>query len=111
MDFREVIVEKVEVDADEVGITAYGDILSVFIAKAKSNDLMELEIKGSKVLGKVKSLETLKGEYKEEDWDNLEKLYAKYTHNASTYVEKAIKEFEKNINIAIKNLELMSKKL
>jgi len=103
--------EKVDISSDEIGITGYGDIVSVFIKKAKYNDLMELEVKGSKILPKIKSLESLLGQYKEDDWNTLEKIYKKYTAEASSDVAKAITEFEKNLAKAFKILEVRTGKL
>jgi len=103
--------EKVEISSDEVGITGYGDIVSVFIKKAKHNDLMEVEVQGNKTLPKIKSLETLLGQYKEDDWVTLEKIYKKYTAEASSEVAKAITEFEKSLAKAFKILEVRTGKL
>ena len=109
-DFK-ILAEKVEVDSDYIGITGYGDIITVNVKRAEHNELMLVEVTGGKILTKIKSADRIKGEYKEEDWNVIEKIYAKATKDASVHIKKAITEFEKNLANAFKTLEIATNKL
>lgn len=100
--FRELAEAK---DFSEYGLTVDGEALSVSINKAKYNDLMEIEFKGNRVLSKVKSAESLKGEYREEDWNTIDKLYKKLTKKYAGEIEKLVNTFEKELNKVVIDFE------
>ena len=103
--------EKIEVSADDRGLSVYGDILDVRLKQAKHNELMEFDISGSfSVASRVKSLESLLGQYDEKDWPTLEKEYKKATTKAAKYIEEAVKQFEKHMELAVKSMEKDLKK-
>ena len=64
---------------------------------------MELSFSGTKTLTKLKSVETIKAQYVEEDWLTIEKLYSKITTEASKDLDKLVSSFEKDLNLIINN--------
>lgn len=102
MSFKSIFEER---DSSEYGLYASGDVISVYIKQAKFNNLMELEITGKKTLPKLKSSETTKNTYREEDWGNIEKLYKKLFEKQSGEVEKLVKKFEKDLFSIIQDIE------
>ena len=64
---------------------------------------MELSFSGTKTLTKLKSVETIKAQYVEEDWLTIEKLYSKITTEASKDLDKLVSSFEKDLNSIINN--------
>jgi len=103
--FEQALTEKVEVDSNDWGFSADGEYVRVSVNKAKYNDLTELTIKGTRILGKIKSSEYVKGQYQEKDWVTIEKFYAKEMEQASKEVAKAVAIFEKSLEKTFKNLE------
>lgn len=93
--FRTLVEEH---DSSYLGLRVDGEALTVRIKQAKHNDLMELSFEGTRVLSQLKSVEHLKGEYREEDWDSIEKTYTNVTKKYSAEIDKLVHTFEKDLN-------------
>lgn len=94
-----------EVQSDFNGLTVYGDLITLDVRRAKFNNLMEILIKGNFTLSNLKSAERLKDEYREEDWDTIEKIWSKLSAKYGSKIEKQIKKFEQDLNNTIIDME------
>lgn len=92
------------IDASHTGTSVEGKFTSVDI-QLQRNEMFKLDIKGSKNLPKIKSIEKLKNEYKEEDWKNLEKYVEKSLSKHSKEIETIINKFEQDLLNIIEKIE------
>ena len=95
--FREYLKLNEDKSSNEFGLTASGQLMEVEIYMQKNN-LMEISIKGKRTLGKLKSVERLKSEYSEEDWNFIEKKWKETSSKNSTKIEKLVQKFEDDLN-------------
>lgn len=95
--FREFLKLNEDKSSNEYGLTASGQLMEVEIYMQKNN-LMEISIKGKRTLGKLKSVERLKSEYSEEDWNKIEKKWKETSSKNSTKIEKLVQKFEDDLN-------------
>lgn len=102
--FKDIVISE-DKDSSEYGLTVSGEALTVEIKQAKYNNLMDLTFSGSRMLAKVQSAETLKGEYREEDWNNIDKLYKKLTKKYANDIEKLVNKFETELNKVVIDFE------
>ena len=102
MKFSDLVNE--ELSTDYNGLTVYGDLIKVDLRKSQYNDLMKIDISGSSHL-RMKSAEELKGDYREEDWDTIEKLWTKLADKYGKKIEKLTKQFEKDLNEIVYDME------
>lgn len=93
--FRAMVEDR---DSSEYGFTVSGEALTLSVNKSKHNNLMEISFSGSRILTKLPSVETLKDEYGEQDWDTLEKMYRVFTKKYSAEAEKLLNKFEQDLN-------------
>ena len=98
-------------DSSEFGLSVYGDILRVVLKKEEYTNLLSISYSGDKMLTKLKSIQTLRNEYQESDWDKLDIIYSKATNKASKNIDKAVKKFESEINKVLKDFETTIGKL
>jgi len=98
-------------DSSEYGLSVYGDILHVELKKEEHINLISINYSGDKILTKLKSIQTLRNEYKEDYWGELDKIYSKETDKASKNIDKAVKKFESEINKILKDFETTIGKL
>ena len=94
-----------EKDSDYNGLSANGQLVTVEIKKGSANDVMQINIKGSKMLTKLRSAENIKDDYKEEYGINIEKIWAKLADKQSSKLEKLVQQFEKGLNNIIIEME------
>jgi len=94
-----------EKDSDYNGLSANGQLVTVEIKKGSANDVMQINIKGSKMLTKLRSAENIKDDYKEEYGINIEKFWAKLADKQSSKLEKLVQQFEKGLNNIIAEME------
>lgn len=92
-------------DSSEFGINATGDYITVKIEKGQRNNLMMLDIKASNSIRTLRSLESIKSEYRELDHSALDKIYKKIADSKSKDLEKLVKDFEKDLSKLIKDFE------
>lgn len=95
--FREFLKLNEDKSSNEYGLTASGQLMEVEIYMQKNN-LMEISVKGKRTLGKLKSVERLKSECSEEDWNKIEKKWKETSSKNSTKIEKLVQKFEDDLN-------------
>jgi hypothetical protein len=86
-------------------ISYIGDYLTVSIEKYPENKLMRFIAKGDKSLPKLKSLDELLDEYREEDHNIIIKYYEKLEKKYEKELEKITKDYEKKLNNLIDSFE------
>ena len=96
--------------SNEYGLSADGELIDLSIKMGK-NKLVEISIQGKRTLPKLKSVETLKREYSEENHKELEKIWKNLAEKESAKVEKLVKDFENNLNAIILEMEKEISKL
>jgi len=94
-----------ERDSDYNGLSAEGQMIRVQIQKAAKNNLMEIIVKANRPLVKLKSAESIKDEYREEDWIKIEKYWAKLAEVKSIELEKLVQDFEIKLNKIVIEME------
>ena len=106
-DFKSFLNQQLneEKDSDYNGLSANGQLVTVEIKKGSANDVMQINIKGSKMLTKLRSAENIKDDYKEEYGINIEKFWAKLADKQSSKLEKLVQQFEKGLNNIIIEME------
>lgn len=100
MEFKEWLKEKRLEEArtsNEYGLDVAGHLIDLSIKMSK-NKLVEVIIQGKKTLTKLKSIETLKREYTEDNYKELEKIWKDLAEKKSVKIEKLVKDFEEDLN-------------
>lgn len=100
--FREWLNE--ERKADEYGLNVSGHLIDLSIRMGK-NKLVEVQIQGKRTLQQLKSIETLKREYSEDNFKELEKIWKNLADKESKKIEKLVQDFEENLNTIILEME------
>lgn len=95
--FREFLKLNEDKSSNEYGLSASGELMGVEIYMQRNN-LMEISVKGKRTLGKLKSVERLKTEYSEEEWDYIEKKWKEASNKNSAKIEKLVQKFEDDLN-------------
>ena len=90
--------------SNEYGLNVDGELIDLSIKMGK-NKLVEISVQGKRTLPKLKSVETLKREYSEENHKELEKIWKDLSAKESIKIEKLLKDFEKNLNDVILEME------
>lgn len=104
--FKDLAVnESVTTDSSEFGFRVYGEVLTVQLNQHTASNLMDLTFSGTRTLPRVKSVENIKAEYREEDWINIEKLYSKMNKKYGKEAEKLVKDFEAKLNKIVVEME------
>lgn len=73
--------------------------------------MVEVSIQGKRTLVKLKSVETLKREFTEDNHKELEKIWKDLSEKESVKIEKLVKDFENNLNNIILEMEKEISKL
>lgn len=100
--FREWLNE--ERKSNEYGLDVSGHLLDLSI-KMQKNKLIEISVQGKKTLVKLKSVETLKREYAEENHKEIEKIWKNLAERESVKIEKLVQKFEDDLNSIIIEME------
>ncbi len=100
--FREWLNE--ERKADEYGLNVSGHLIDLSIRMGK-NKLVEVQVQGKRTLQQLKSIETLKREYSEDNFKELEKIWKNLADKESKKIEKLVQDFEENLNTIILEME------
>lgn len=100
--FREYLEESRK--SNEYGLDVQGHLLDVSI-KMQKNKLIEVQVQGKRTLIKLKSIETLKREYTEDNHKELERIWKNLTDKESAKIEKLVQEFEESLNIIVIEME------
>ena len=100
--FREWLNE--ERKFNEYGLGVAGHLIDVSIKMGK-NKLVEVEVQGKRTLAKLKSIETLKREYTEDNFKELEIIWKNLADKESKKIEKLVQDFEENLNNIILGME------
>jgi hypothetical protein len=100
--FREWLNE--ERKSNEYGLDVSGHLLDLSI-KMQKNKLIEISVQGKKTLVKLKSVETLKREYAEENHKEIEKIWKNLAERESVKIEKLVQKFEDDLNSIIVEME------
>ena len=100
--FREWMNE--ERKSNEYGLDVSGHLLDLSI-KMQKNKLIEISVQGKKTLAKLKSVETLKREYAEENHKEIEKIWKNLAERESAKIEKLVQKFEDDLNSIIVEME------
>ncbi len=100
--FREWLNE--ERKSNEYGLDVSGHLLDLSI-KMQKNKLIEISVQGKKTLVKLKSVETLKREYTEENHKEIEKIWKNLAERESVKIEKLVQKFEDDLNSIIVEME------
>ena len=100
--FREWLNE--ERKADEYGLNVSGHLIDLSIRMGK-NKLVEVQVQGKRTLQQLKSIETLKREYTEDNFKELEKIWKNLADKESKKIEKLVQDFEENLNTIILEME------
>jgi len=82
-------------------ISIEGDIGNLFLGKAKNNNLTELDIKIKRMTVFIKSLESIKDEYKESDEEKIEKIYSSIEKKYDSKLKSLYIKFEKDLNTVL----------
>ncbi len=106
--FREYLAEAKK--SNEYGLEVQGELLDVSI-KMQKNKLVQVEVQGKRTLSNLKSIETLKREYSEDNHKELERIWKDLADEKSKLIEKLVFDFEKNLNNIIINMEKEISKL
>jgi hypothetical protein len=106
--FREWLNE--ERKFNEYGLEVQGHLIDVSIKMSK-NKLVEVEVQGKRTLQKLKSIETLKREYSEDNHKELEKIWKTLADKESKKIEQLVQDFEENLNNIIIEMEKEIQKL
>lgn len=106
--FREYLAESRK--SDEYGLDVQGHLLDLSIRMQK-NKLVQLEVSGKKTLVKLKSIESLKREYDEENHKELEKIWKGIAESESAKIEKLVQKFEEDLNEIVLEMEKEISKL
>ncbi len=69
------------------------------------NKLVEIIVQGKRTLVKLKSVETLKREYAEENHKEIEKIWKELSDKESVKIEKLVQKFEDDLNSIIVEME------
>ena len=96
--------------SNEYGLNVNGELIDLSIKMGK-NKLVDVSIQGKRTLAKLKSVETLKREYSEENHKELEKIWKNLSERESVKIEKLVKDFENNLNNIILEMEKEISKL
>lgn len=100
--FREYLAEARS--SNEYGLDVSGHLLDLSI-KMANNKLVQINISGKKTLVKLKSVETLKREYTEEDHKEIEKIWKELADRESAKIEKLVQKFEDDLNSIVLEME------
>lgn len=102
--FREYLEESRK--SNEYGLDVQGHLLDVSI-KMQKNKLVEVEVQvqGKKTLVKLKSVETLKREYTEENHKEIENIWKELADRESAKIEKLVQNFEEDLNSIVVEME------
>ena len=106
--FREWLRE--ERKSNEYGLEVQGELLDVSI-KMQKNKLVQVEVQGKRTLSNLKSIETLKREYSEDNHKELERIWKDLADEKSKLIEKLVFDFEKDLNNIIIDMEKEISKL
>lgn len=82
-------------------ISVDGDIGSLFLGKAKNNNLTELDIKIKRMTVFIKSLESVKGYFRDEDDTKIEKLYSTVEKKYNAKLTDLYRKFERDLNMTL----------
>lgn len=100
--FREWLNE--ERKSNEYGLDVSGHLLDLSVKMGK-NKLIEIFVHGKKTLVKLKSVETLKREYTEENHKEIENIWKELADRESAKIEKLVQKFEDDLNSIIIEME------
>ena len=100
--FREWMNE--ERKSNEYGLDVSGHLLDLSI-KMQKNKLIEISVQGKKTLVKLKSVETLKREYTEENHKEIESIWKNLANKESAKIERLVQKFEDDLNSIIVEME------
>ena len=100
--FREFLEESRK--SNEYGLDIEGQLIDLSI-KMQKNKLVEISVQGKRTLVKLKSIETLKREYTEDNHKELERIWKNLAEKESAKIEKLVKDFEENLNNIILEME------
>ena len=100
--FREYLAEAKK--SNEYGLEVQGELLDVSI-KMQKNKLVQVEVQGKRTLSNLKSIETLKREYSEDNHKELERIWKNLADKESAKIEKLVQKFEENLNSIIVEME------
>ena len=100
--FREFLEESRK--SNEYGLDVQGHLLDVSIQMQK-NKLIEVSVQGKRTLSKLKSVETLKREYTEDNHKELERIWKNLADKESTKIEKLVQNCEKDLNNIILEMQ------
>lgn len=100
--FREFLEESRK--SNEYGLDVQGHLLDVSI-KMQKNKLVEISVYGKKTLVKLKSVETLKREYAEENHKEIENIWKELADRESAKIEKLVQKFEEDLNSIVVEME------
>lgn len=100
--FREFLEESRK--SNEYGLDIEGQLIDLSI-KMQKNKLVEISVQGKRTLVKLKSIETLKREYTEDNHKELERIWKNLAEKESAKVEKLVKDFEESLNNIILEME------
>ena len=106
--FREYLAEARK--SNEYGLDVQGHLLDVSI-KMQKNRLVQIEVQGKKTLQKLKSIDSLKREYTEDNHQELERIWKNLAERKSAKIEKLVLDFEENLNNIILEMEREISKL
>ena len=106
--FREYLEESRK--SNEYGLDVQGHLLDVSI-KMQKNKLVVVEVQGKRTLDKLKSIDTLKREYTEDNHKELERIWKNLAEKESAKIEKLVQDFEENLNNVILEMEKEISKL
>jgi len=81
-----------------------GSIADLHLQKSHSNNLLELSMDLKRSVTFVKSLDSIKAEYEESQYDEIEKRYAKIEQSYTKDFHKIHKDFEKDINLLLQKM-------
>jgi hypothetical protein len=100
--FREWLNE--ERKSNEYGLEVEGQLLDMSL-KMNKNKLIEVQVQGKRTLLKLKSIETLKREYSEDNHKDIEHIWKDLADKKSKLIEKLVLDFEKELNDIIIDME------
>ena len=100
--FREFLEESRK--SNEYGLDVEGQLIDLSI-KMQKNKLVEISVQGKRTLVKLKSIETLKREYTDDNHKELERIWKNLAEKESAKIEKLVQKFEENLNSIIVEME------
>jgi hypothetical protein len=99
------ILENDKGHIDLYNISYYGDLIDFDFTKSRNNDFMKMIINKEKYLPDIPSLNEIVKKYKEEDEENIEKIYLSIMKKHGEKIIKALQEFEKVLKNEIEGIK------